>query len=370
MDCDGIEQVRFHALGGTDTVTINDLTGTVVTNVVVDLSNSLGVGDGQADTVVVNGTDANDHIIVSGSETNVNVTGLSAAVTVLGADAGLDQLVINALGGDDVVDASAVLSGAIQLTLNGGPGNDMLIGGQGDDVLIGGQGSDVMFGGPGDDTFVWNPGDGSDVIEGQSGQDTLLFNGANVSETVDISANGPRLRFFRNVANITMDCNEVETVQFNARGGTDAITVNDLTGTGVTNVILDLAGTPGTDVGDNQADAVIVNATSGNDNVIVNGTPAGVIVSGLAATVNIFGSDPSLDQLVINLLDGDDVLNASGLQAGVINLTADGGPGNDVLIGSAGDDVLLGGDGDDVLEGGPGVDVLDGGTGNNLLIQD
>ena len=50
-------------------------------------------------------------------------------------------------------------------------------------------------------------------------------------------------------------------------------------------------------------------------------------------------------------------------------LTADGGDGDDVLIGSAGNDTLLGGAGDDVLIGGPGQDILDGGTGSNVVIQ-
>jgi Ca2+-binding RTX toxin-like protein len=245
-----------------------------------------------------------------------------------------------------------------------------LVGGEGNDLLIGGQGDDVAFGGAGDDTFVWNPGDGSDVFEGQAGQDTLLFNGANIAEKVDLSANGQRLRFTRNVATITMDCNEVELVQFNARGGADTITVNDLSGTGVTNVNLDLAGTPGSGVGDNQADTVIVNGTSGDDVVTITGTPAGVSVLGLSATVNIIGTEPALDQLIILLQAGADVMEASDLQAGVINLTADGGPGDDVLVGSAGADTLLGGEGDDVLLGGPGLDVLDGGPGDNILIQD
>jgi Ca2+-binding RTX toxin-like protein len=267
------------------------------------------------------------------------------------------------------VDASAVKAGAIDLTLNGGTGNDVLRGGDGNDLLNGGQGSDSMFGGPGDDTFVWNPGDGSDVIEGQSGLDTLLFNGANIAEVIDISANGQRMRFFRNVANITMDCDGVEAVQFNAFGGADTITVNDLTGTAVTRVNLDLAATPGSGVGDNSADTVIVNATTNNDNVFVSGTPAGLSVLGLQASVNIIGTEPALDQLFVNLLDGDDVLEASQLQNGVIKLTGNGGKGNDVMIGSAGDDVLLGGEGDDVLEGGPGNDILDGGPGSNVLIQ-
>ena len=101
----------------------------------------------------------------------------------------------------------------------------------------------------------------------------------------------------------------------------------------------------------------------------ITGTPAGVNVLGLSATVSVVGSEPALDQLIIRMLAGDDVVEASGLQAGVISLTVDGGPGDDVLIGSAGADVLLGDDGDDVLEGGPGLDVLDGGPGNNTVIQ-
>ena len=65
---------------------------------------------------------------------------------------------------------------------------------------------------------MWNPGDGSDTVEGQAGFDTLLFNGSNASENIDISANGQRVRFFRDVANITMDLDGVEGIDFNAVG--------------------------------------------------------------------------------------------------------------------------------------------------------
>ena len=68
----------------------------------------------------------------------------------------------------------------------------------------------------------------------------MLFNGANVDEKIDLSANGSRLRFFRDVANITMDTNSVEQVDFDALGGADHVTVNDLTGTNVDNVNVDL----------------------------------------------------------------------------------------------------------------------------------
>ena len=72
------------------------------------------------------------------------------------------------------------------------------------------------------------------------------------------------------------------------------------------------------------------------------------------------------DRIVINGLGGDDAIVASGL-TGML-LTANGGDGDDVLIGSAGNDILTGGNGDDVLIGGGGQDVLDGGPGNNTVI--
>ena len=51
-----------------------------------------------------------------------------------------------------------------------------------------------------------------------------------------------------------MDLNDVEHINFNALGGADTITVNDLTGTDVTQVNIDLAATPGSGTGDGQAD--------------------------------------------------------------------------------------------------------------------
>jgi Ca2+-binding RTX toxin-like protein len=88
----------------------------------------------------------------------------------------------------------------------------------------------------------------------------------------------------------------------------------------------------------------------------------------LAAQVTITGAEPANDRLTINALAGDDVVEASGLAADAIQLTADGGDGNDVLIGGDGNDVLLGGDGDDVLIGGPGIDIIDGGPGDDIEI--
>jgi Ca2+-binding RTX toxin-like protein len=370
MDVDGVEQVNVVALGGADTITVNDLSGTAVTQVNLDLAvpPGSGTGDGQPDTIIVNGTAGADAVAIRGGAGGIIVTGLAAQVNIVGAEGANDQLIVNALAGADTVDASGLAAGAINLTLNGGDGDDTLTGSAGNDLIIGGRGNDVLRGGDGDDTFVWNPGDGSDVIEGQGGQDTLQFNGANISENIDLSANGSRLRLFRDVANITMDVNGVEQVNIVALGGADTITVNDLSGTDVTDVNIDLATPPGSGVGDGQADTVIVNGTAGNDAITVASDATGVSVLGLSAQVHIAGAEPANDRLAINALAGDDAVEASGLAAGAIQLTVDGGEGDDVLVGSPGNDTLHGSAGDDVLIGNGGQDILDGGPGNNTLI--
>ena len=121
--------------------------------------------------------------------------------------------------------------------------------------------------------------------------------------------------FFRDVGNVTMDLNGVEDIELNALGGADTITVNDLTGTDLNQVDLDLAAPPGSGVGDGQADTVIVNGTSGDDVITVADNNGVVTVSGLAAQVTITGAEATDRPLVINGLGGDDVIDASGLSA-------------------------------------------------------
>ena len=381
MDFDGIEQVDVAALGGNDALTVDDLSATDVRTVDGDLAGTLGgtTADTGADSVIVNATDANDAITAAGATGTAAVTGLTATVNVAHADAASDSLVLNALGGDDQVTAAALPADALKLTQDGGAGTDTLLGGRGADTQLGGDGNDSLDGnqgndlalmGAGDDRFTWDPGDGSDVVEGQAGSDAMTFNGSNAGEQFDVSANGGRVRFLRNVGNITMDLNDVERIDTNALGGADQLTVNDLSGTDLTAVNGDLAATLGGTVGDGAADQVIVNATNGSDVVTANGAAGSATVNGLSATVGVSHAQADTDSLAINALAGDDVVEASGLAADAIALAADGGDGDDVLFGGAGADTLRGAAGDDVLIGGPGVDVLDGGPGNNVVIQD
>jgi Ca2+-binding RTX toxin-like protein len=209
-------------------------------------------------------------------------------------------------------------------TVAGGSGAEKLVGGNGNDSIDGNRGNDVAFMGNGNDTFIWDPGDGSDTVEGQNGEDTMRFNGAAVAEHVDLTANGNRLKFFRDVANITMDTAGVERVDFNALGGLDVVTVNDLTGTDVDEVNVDLAGSLGGATGDGEAGRVVVNATNGNDTIDVSGDAGGVKVSGLAATVAIFHPEVANDRLEISTLAGTDRVDSARLAVGAIQLFVDG----------------------------------------------
>ena len=152
--------------------------------------------------MTVNGTAGNDHISVADSGTAVVVSGLAAQVTVDGAEAANDAVVVNGVGGtdtlefdgsgagetisilangqsvailqnnvlmdvngvenvvidgnggDDVIAAGNGLSTLTNLTIDGGAGNDTITGGDGNDTLIGGDGNDVVTGGRGNDVAL------------------------------------------------------------------------------------------------------------------------------------------------------------------------------------------------------------------------
>jgi Ca2+-binding RTX toxin-like protein len=361
MDLDKVEDIDLNALGGTDVLTAHDLSGTSVTALNADLAT-----DGAADQVIAEGSNGADHITASGSAGSATVAGLPNGLTlgVKGSEPALDALTINALGGDDIVDASGLAADTLKYTTSGGAGNDTMLGGDGNDTADGDQGNDTALMGAGDDTFVWDPGDGSDIVEGQAGSDRMQFNGANINEIFDVSANGGRVRFTRNVGNIVMDLNDVERIDTAALGGADLLTVNDLSGTDVTEVATDLGATD-----DNAADRIVANGTNGDDVIAVSGSNGSVAALGLAARIDVTHANATQDDLTVNALAGDDVIDGSGLAANAIHFTGNGGDGDDVLIGGAGGDTLRGEAGDDVLLGGPGLDVLDGGPGDNIVIQ-
>ena len=210
-------------------------------------------GGAGSDTSEVNGGNGAEVFTATANGTRVRFDRLDPAPFSI--DIGTtENLVLNMNGGDDKFSATGNLAALISVTVDGGTGNDTILGSNGNDVLLGGdgndfidgqQGNDAIFLGAGNDVMQWDPGDGSDTVEGQDGTDTMLFNGSAGDEIFDVSANGGRVRFTRNLGNIVMDLNDVETIDVNALGGTDTVKVNDLSGTDVTEVNVNLSGAIG-----------------------------------------------------------------------------------------------------------------------------
>jgi hypothetical protein len=317
------DHVTVAALGGADTVNAGvGFTGPIP--VTVD------GGDG-SDTTTYSGTNADDTIAIARNGTAVAVfTPTSQPVN----NTAIEDLVVKGLGGADTIAGQNGIGTLTHLTLDGGSGADTVRGGDGDDTLLGGAGDDLVDGnigadsaelGSGADTFQWDPGDGSDSVEGQGGKDSLAFNGSNAPEDIDVSANGSRVRLFRNVGVITMDLDDIESTDIRALGAADTITVDDLTGTGLEAANIDLAAT--TADGDGAADTVVVNGSDKAERVRVNRAGSQVLTTGLAARTTIAGSEAANDILRVNTLGGrDDVQVApdvSTLITPVVDLGAD-----------------------------------------------
>jgi Ca2+-binding RTX toxin-like protein len=415
-----LDDVDVQTLGGDDTLA----TSVGVAGVPVTFDG----GDGQ-DAATFDGTSGDDQI---GIAPNGSLEEAFAAGTApLLVTATVESFDVAGLAGNDTITGQNGIAAMTPLTIDGGPGDDTLLGGDGADLLLGGPGNDLVDGnrgsdtallGGGDDTFQWDPGDGSDTVEGQSGSNALAFNGSNAGERIDVSANGSRVRLFRDVAAVTMDLNGIQTIRVRTLGSADTVTVGDLTGTDARTVGVDLAGTDG--MPDLTADTVNVLGTAGDDRIKLSNADNGALeVDGLYARTQVTGGDPSLDDVDVEGLAGDDTLTATVGVTSTAQVTFDGGDGTDAshYVGTAGDDqigialnagpaeatfatgsVLLntlptveslavsgldgndtitgqngiaaltpltidGGAGDDTLRGGDGADVLLGGTGNDLV---
>jgi Ca2+-binding RTX toxin-like protein len=198
--------------------------------------------------------------------------------------------------------------------LSGGGSNDVLHGGLGNDVLIGGVADDTLSGGVGDDTLVGATG--TDVLSGGDGNDLLMGGFGR-----DYISGG----------------DGIDTVSY--RGEGRAVTIN-------------LA--DGTVSSDHAHNAVVL--------------PADGTIAGLPADA---ATDADIEDLIGQIVEIDHAMGTFQFQATHDVENAEGGLGNDTIIGNAGANVLTGGGGDDVLDGGDGIDraVFSGALGEYLIKQ-
>jgi Ca2+-binding RTX toxin-like protein len=283
-----------------------------------------GVGN---DRVEVNGTPGDDvvSILPSGGAARVLPDVLGAPVDLSGA---LALAVYGFAGNDTIAGANGLAATLVPIEIYGGKGDDTLTGSNGselirgeagNDVVTPAQGNDAVFLGSGVDQVLWSPGDGSDVVEGESGNDTLVFAASNGGEVLELSKLGRRLQLFRNIGNVVMDLGGVEQVDLRALGGADNLVVNDLRGSAVKRVDVDLAGASGVD--DAQVDAVVVQGTPRVDKIGIATDADGVVVTRPRLVLRLLYPEALLDTLTVNGLAGADRIEAAPDVASRIGLT-------------------------------------------------
>ena len=313
-------------------------------------------GDAAANNIVVS-ADVNGNLQVTNNAQNVQIQSIFGTPN----KASLQLINVDAKGGNDMItldtslntlDANGKLAYAPNAVLMGGAGNDFLnpliggfvgglppqgaplppivgnvvqMGGSGDDFLNSGFGNDIMLGEGGNDTLQWLPGTLIDHYDGGAGFDTGVVVGNDTAipdfATPDPNdtSNADKFLLTKDPNNpggvlfqrtnlvpffITMD--NVENVTMRTGAGNDTITIGDLSGTDVKQVVAE---------------------------------------GGL----------------------GDDIIDGSAQASATIKLTLRGNDGNDMLTGGAGQDVLDGGAGNDTLDGKGGKDTVLGGDGNDTM---
>lgn len=282
-----------------------------------------------------------------------------------GADQGTDKFssiegaIINVMDGTPVF-IDTFLFSLGNVTLNGGGGDDTFATGSGNDLAFGNGGNDLLFINAGNDKF--DGGLGDDAVSGDFLPNGLTATGSDLRGTI--------------------------TSKFPVSGGG---TVTQKTRTTSVNEIL---GTPGDDIfrmSVSKNGILIIDGGDGNDQITVAGAGVATIFGGfgndkLKATAGKFRDHQMFGG------DGDDTITAGGAGGAflfgdkgkdrLINNGfggLDGGDGDDTLISGGRGNDLNGGDGADLLRGGggndfvntadgTGTDTADGGPGNDILI--
>lgn len=263
-------------------------------------------------------------------------------VLELGAGTGIGTL--EGDDGNDVIFSRSTGDG----TLDGGSGNDVIAGGAGKETILGGAGADNLDGDSGNDTL--DGGAGADYLRGGAGHDVIT---AGQGSDLIVDADGV----------------------LKAGDGTP------LTGGGYDeNALAHVGGGyeyRKISLGD--FDALMINAQGDSLNTVfidhwVDGQ-LGISLSGQenTPTMPAVTLTPVNSLAINNYVDWIDGDSADGGQGNDILIGSDvpsvlaGGTGNDVLDGRAGDDWLVGGDDNDWLLMGDGDDVAYGGSGDDVI---
>lgn len=305
-------------------------------------------------TVDAIGREGNDRIIIKGS-TALDATldgGLGDDLLVGGAGTelllgGPGRDIIKPKSGGGIVDGQGgddrLIAGDGDDTLIGGDGNDRLVAKQGNNSLQGGNGNDTLSGGAGNDTLSGGPGAdvlsdkaGTNLLQGDADADRLISNGG--TSTLQ-GGDGPD-KVVAKSGNNRLEGNADNDTMVGGNGG-------DTLFGGAGDDVLNAHRTTGT----------LIHGEDGADKL--NGGSGGDTLNGGLGNDTLKGKSGN------DVLNGDE--DADSLTAGAGDDTLDGGVGADKLLGSSGSNLLLGGDGDDTITGGTGSDVVRGGAGVEII---
>ena len=354
-----------------------------VQQVFTNVKRIVASGGSGNDTIVAEASVAAP-VVFSGGAGNDKLSYAGSGVADLRGDAGDDTLI----GGsnNDLLDG-----GTGNDSLTGNAGNDSLRGGADDDRLLGGLGLDLLIGGSGNDTYAWVPDEGADTYvedAGLAGGDRITVDGSAASDAIvlsrvlDAGVQKVGLQIVVGSApavNLLLD--NIEEIAINAGGGSDTITVGDLTGTDVTLLAVDLSAPDGNGT-DKDGDHVVFTGSGVADTLTVEGAlaqfartdfganPSGGVSTQVAKPVVklsdttpasggtparnssffIINSSPDRDTLEVRGLAGADTLTLSAGSQGIdvsslIAVTLDGGADNDLLVSAYDSATLIGGDG-------------------------
>ncbi|HPX61715.1 MAG TPA: calcium-binding protein [Deltaproteobacteria bacterium] len=311
--------------------------------------------------LVLYGLDNDDNLIGSAGNDTINGGGgndyLAGGIgsDILNGEAGNDTL----MGGNGT---DTLRGGDGDDSLDGGAGNDLMDGGVGADILAGGTGLDTIHGGEGDNLF--NAGAGNDSLYGGSGVDTYVFNRGDGQDTIiEIGQSVDVLRFGSGIAasDITFS-RMIKDLVISVNGSTDQIKIKSWSNTDVypgwwgdhggsqverfefadgtawdKSYILSLlnsipvTGTDGNDVRP-------WNSYSDNDDNTISPWQVGTdtVLLGL-------GGDDALSSLAMLNRYGYywTVYDEQIFNSRYVNVTMDGGAGNDFLSGYAGNDTYV-----------------------------
>lgn len=252
----------------------------------------------------------------------------------------------------------------VPLTVDAGPGNDVVFGGGGDDRIAGGGGADVLIGNEGIDLVDGEQGDdfvaggaGPDDLRGGTGIDTVVYNDAQGPIVADLAGDRDDGEAGEGDV-IRPDVENILGSRFNDR----------LTGSDVRNV---LRGGGGRDLlyglgGDDLflGGTNTFHGGSGFDIVAFDSSTFRVVITLDNRPDDGLGTNVAADVEGVVGSRFDDVLVGSG-RANLLR----GGGGNDRIQGLDGDDVLIGDAGFDRIDGGPGTDTCRLGPSGGTLAR-